>query len=147
MPCGRASRRHATCIIFGRGDIENKHSTDVESTINRNWAVRNDDGKRSYDILGIGRQPRTESACLCASALKICHALTSVRVLGLIDPPVWLPVGGGGDVDVLRCIAWSWLYHGRAVQVGLVMPAESPWCYLNVLGFHAWSSNMMMNHL
>ena len=44
------------------GAIESNVSTDVELTINRKSDVREVQGKCSYDGMGVGRPPRTESA-------------------------------------------------------------------------------------
>jgi len=41
--------------------IENIHSTDVESMINRDWDTREGEGECTYNGLGVSWPPRTES--------------------------------------------------------------------------------------
>jgi len=66
--CLRAPLRAGTpderALGHGRGIIENKHLTDIESTKKRNPAVCGGVGKCSYDGLMFGQLPRTGSAIL-----------------------------------------------------------------------------------
>jgi len=63
QPPGDHHERH------GRGVTGNKYSTDVGSTKSRIRTVCEGKGKCSYDGLGVGQPPRTQSARLYAHSL------------------------------------------------------------------------------
>ena len=119
----RATRAHLSIRSGDRGGGAERGDR------RRGTGIRGDERER------FGRRPYGESAKRAAAAsvtflrgLAPMHAawagLTSTRYVRQL----WLPTGGvgSGRVDVLRCISWSWFYHGTFDFAIMAAPALAP---------------------
>ena len=128
---GAGSSDDHTAIVNGR----RVHIYQTEAAIEE--AARNEqiavEGPESVEVnVTVQRRPYSESAKRAAAmsvtllrGLTPMHAawagLTSTRFVRQL----WLPTGdvGSGLVDVLRCISWSWFYHGTFDFAIMAAPA------------------------